>query len=357
MMDPYGQSSRTPKRGFKRWEKAGIRYLRGSEIYDEAFGLYRRNGLQLLRLLAIPASLAYGLLLLSWEFVGRRLFFTGSTNGGSLQEAGEVAGLLFFGTLCAAPLVLLAYSYMSAAATLYMSDVHLGRYPNIASIHREVMKRLISLAALNFLLLVVVVGVGLIGVVFLFLSALVDEASGGRDIYAGSVALFGVVGIISGLVLFPIFLAKYALAPVAMLVEGIGPLQALKRSAQLTSSRQQIFFAGSFEDASPGGKIFGLFLLTVLLQLLLWSSLQIPATVLQNYLLSQGVAETSVITKSLYVALSLFGGFASFILTHPFFVAGIALVYFNRRVAVEALDIELLAQDIWKNDRAVEFDL
>lgn len=358
MSDPAGQSSRTPKRGFRRWEKAGIRYLHGAEIYDEAFSLYRRNGLELLRLLAVPASLAYGLFLLSWEFVGRRMFFTASGAADAMQEAGEVVGQLFFGTLCAAPLVLLAYSYMSAAATLYMSDVHLGRQPNIGSIHRQVMKRVFSLAALNFFLLLIVLGVALIGMALLFLSALIDAASGGRETLSAVVALLGLIGILSGIVLLPAMLAKFALAPVAMLSEGLGPISALKRSAQLTSTKQETFpFAHPYSDASPTGKIFGMFILTAFLQVLLWSSVQIPATMLQEQLLSQGIGETNMVVKSLYAALSLFGGFASFILTHPFFVAGIALIYFNRRVAVEAFDIELLAQDIWKNDRAVDFDL
>jgi len=356
LIDPNTYSSRIPKRGYRRWEKAGIRSLKGSELFDSAFGLYRQNGLELLRLLAVPATVAFGLFLLAWEFVGKRLFFVGGESATPIQEAGEMVGLLFFGTACAAPLILLAYSYMSGAATLYMSDVYLGRRPNISAIHRQVMRRLLSLAALNFVLMVAALATLLIGFAFLFGSALIDSSTSNNEAFAGVVSLLGVIGILAGIVLFPVIFIRLSLAPVALLAEGLGPIAAIKRSTQLMSGKSA-YNPQMIGSASPGPTVLMLLLTTLLLQLLLWGSLQIPASLLEQYLLSQGVAAGSAFLKTLYAALSLFGGFASFILTHPFFVAGIALVYFNRRIYSEAFDIDLLAQSIWKHDRSVDFDL
>jgi hypothetical protein len=290
--------------------------------------------------------MAFGLFLLAWEFVGRRMFITSPEATTALQEAGEIVGLLFFGTACAAPLILLAYSYMSGAATLYMADVYLGRRPNVSAIHRMVMRRLAPLSVLNLLLVLAALSVVLFGLSFLFASALIDTAAGGRDTFAGLVALLGVIGLIAGVVLFPVVFVRYSLSPVVLLSEGLGPINAMRRSAKLMAGQ-----------GSPGGTVISLLLLTMLLQLLLWFSLQLPASIAEEYLMSQGLAAGSVAMKTLYAALSMFGGFASFILTHPFFVAGIALIYFNRRVAAEAFDIDLLAQDIWKHDRSVDFDL
>jgi hypothetical protein len=278
---------------------------------------------------------------MSWHFVGRNLLTTSSPDS-VMSQAGELMLVLGIGTLAAAPLVLVAYAYMSAVTSLYVSDITLGRTPHTGSIQRRVLASLPGITIVIFLVVLRALGGLAIGFGLLLLSALLDSQGAGASSMAPVVALLGVVGIIGGVVLFFVFAARDLLAPVIMLQEGAKPLTSLRRSRTLSAS---------------GSGVMGLLFVTLLIQLLLWGSLQLPAGLLQDYLLSQGVASGNLVLKVLYSLLSSFGAYASFLLVHPVFIAGVTVVYFDRRVRGEGFDIELLAQDIWKKSRAVDFEL
>lgn len=345
-MSGTGNTTRTPKRGYKRWEKAGIRLQSPGELYDAAFGLYRKNGLELLKLIFVPATVTFGLFSLAAKFVLPNLFTTAHPDS-IWQQAGEVAMLIVVALLCIAPVVLVSYSYMTAAASLFVADIHLERRPNLPAIHRAVWKKLIPLTIVNLLVLFRVLFIPLIATGLLLLSALIDQRSGSRDSVVPFIALFGVLGICVGFVTVPLAFSWNSIAPVILIQEGVNASEATRRMKQLLS------------PVGPTGRgtATGLLLVTLLLQFLLWGAFGMPADLLRDYLVAQGVDSGNVFLRTLFEVLNVFGAYASFVLVHPILIAGITLIYFDRRVLVDGFDVELLAQDIWKNDRAVAFDI
>lgn len=345
-MDGIGNSTRAPKRGFRRWEKAGIRLQSSGELYDAAFGLYRKSGLELLRLIFVPATVTFGLLAMATKFVLPNLFTTSHPES-IWQQAGEVAMLVAVALLCVAPVVLVSYSYMTAAASLFVADIHLERRPNLNAIHRAVWSRLIPLTVVNLLVLLRVLFVPLIAFGLLLLSALLDQKTGSRDSVVPFVALFGVLGIVAGFLTVPLAFSWNSISPVVVIQEGVSAKVATRRAKQLLA------------PVGPTGRgtAAGLLVVTVFLQILLWLAFGIPADLLRDFLIAQGVDSGNMFLRTLYEVLNIFGAYASFVLVHPILIAGITLIYFDRRVLVDGFDIELLAQDIWKNDRAVTFDI
>ncbi|MCH8274696.1 MAG: hypothetical protein IH851_07895 [Armatimonadetes bacterium] len=345
-MGPSSHSPRFPKRGFRRWEKAGIRTLKSGEVFDAAFTLYRRDGLQLLRLIAVPAAATFGMLALSWHLIGPSLFTTEHPES-VLMQAWELIIMLGIGLFAAAPFIFLAYSYMSGAVALFVSDRHLGRWPNAAVIHRLTLRKLPRLVLANLAILLAVCAGWIVGGGLLLLSALISARTGDADPYAPVISVLGVLGLMGGTLVLPFAFSAYCLAPLVLLLERVSVRRALSRSRELM---------GGLSDPARMTAI-GLAVVTLLLQLLLWGSLQLPAGMLEQGAFTADIASGTLLFKVAYQMVSLLGAFVSFILVHPVLISGLTLLYYDRRVRAEGYDIELLSQEIWKRDRSVDFEL
>ncbi len=339
-------SSTKRRRGWRRWERAGISPLKSGEIFDEAFSLYRTHGADLLKLIALPSALTFAFFILSWELVGRNLFVTDNPEN-VFQQATELIALVGIGFFVAAPVVLTTYSYMTALVSLYVSDVHLGRTPYLRAIHTRTLKLLPKLTALMLVFFMYSFAGILVGMVFLLASAIITDQYGGAQVVAPIASLLGILGVSMGIVILPFAFARYALAPVAMVNENLGVKDALRRARELVTSK----------GAPSSMTIWGLLFVIFSLQYLLWGGLSLPALGVLDFLQLQGVASSSLSLKALYYFLSVSGGYLAFLLVHPVLFSGLTYVYFDRRVRIEGYDIELLAQEIWRHDREIDFEL
>ncbi|MER3466341.1 MAG: hypothetical protein C4340_04170 [Armatimonadota bacterium] len=162
------------------------------------------------------------------------------------------------------------------------------------------------------------------------------------------VAVLGIVGLFSAPVIMLYVFGRLCLAPVIVFLEGLSPRQAIARSRQLLD-----------ELSLPARRLgrgdlvaVGLFLLTLVLQLIFWWSFLIPTDILQQYLASAGVAENSILWMAVYRSIATLAPFAAFVLLHPVLIAGVVLLYYDRRIRVEGLDIQLLAQNVWQRGEA-----
>jgi hypothetical protein len=60
----------------------------------------------------------------------------------------------------------------------------------------------------------------------------------------------------------------------------------------------------------------------------------------------------STLARVLYTGLSLLALYAAFALLHPVAIAFVVLTYFDRRIRIEGLDIELLAAEARRKEAA-----
>lgn len=330
------------RRGLRRWEHAGIRTMTASQIYDAALSIYRKGGGSLIRLTLIPSAVVYGLAMLAYELVGKDLLTTGSPEN-ALAAAAELGLTALVGVALAAPPVLAAYGLMLALVAGWTAEKTLGREPDARALARRAVDRLPGLMGVVGLVVLRVCLALILSFGLIVLSALINERAG-----AQFVAIVGIVGLVSAPVVMLYVFGRVCLAPVIVFLEGLPPNQAIARSARLQNE-----LTLPSRHLGRGDLIaVGLLLLTLTLQLVFWASFLIPTDLLQQYLASAGIAENSILWMALYRAIAILAPFAAFLLLHPVLIAGVVLLYFDRRIRLEGLDIQLLAQRVWQQAEA-----
>jgi hypothetical protein len=152
---------------------------------------------------------------------------------------------------------------------------------------------------------------------------------------SGATALAGAAGAaLGGLVLFLVALLRTILAPVAVAVEGLGPLRALRRSSRLMSPRP-----GQPALERPGVRASVLLFTTFVLLLAVNGLAGLPRAVAGSF---GGEGPLPFLPGALplpvELGLSLFELVAGAAL-QPFSLAVIVVFYFERRARLEGLDL------------------
>lgn len=340
------QSQRAPNRGFKRRSISQRGPLQSTELMDAATSLYRQGGFELLRNLLIPATIAFGLLAISYHLFFSKLFSPSATES-AVAQAQEVVSSMFLATTLALPPIFLSLSYMAAFVSLYASDLHLGLRPNTLAIGTTILRKLPRLAALNFILFLRT----FIGVIFtaalLLTSAVLTDMYAGQDSIAPLLSFLGVVGILCSPIVALFFASRDSLAPIVLMHESAGITSALKRSQYLTTARSM----------RRSGSFLGLVVICIIFYFIIWLGLGIPVDYLQEFLQTQGVDTSGFLARTAYQMVASLDVFVAFLLVLPIFICGQTIIYFERRTHLEGYDIELLAQEVWKHARQVEFDV
>ena len=316
------------------------------DLLDRAFRLYRaRFGLFLLTaaVLLVPIAIISGI-------------FLGGSFGGFMQNMGQFMteatdpddipfSMAFdlFGGLYASVLLLAAVS-AAANAIVNLSltaqaveALHGGSLPLMTGLRRGVRRFLpyvgmmiVQYAAIAAASLVVLVPLVLVG---LALVAAAGALFGGNPFESGGaggiLAAVGMVGLaVCGyglaiiLVLVPSFylLARWLVAPTALVAEGTGPLDALRRSWHL--SQDNVL------------RMVGYLVLIYILMALFMS---VPVMALQWAIM------ILMPTEALELAMTLPTAVSSIISVFglPFYVAAIVLLYYDLRIRRESYDLEL----------------
>jgi len=192
----------------------------------------------------------------------------------------------------------------------------IGRRTGAADLWRRVRGRLLALVGLSLLIsLVVPLAVFLVLGGLGALLLLVGDGAGVAGI---------VLGLLAGAVVTVWLVTRWSLASVALLLEGLGVVAALRRSAALVKG--------------TWWRVFGILLLTYVLAFVASMVLVGPATLVAGVvdLALQSSTGTAVST---FVIL-LFSTLAS-VLVQPFVASVTALLYTDLRIRQEGLDVEL----------------
>jgi len=278
-----------------------LRPLGAGEILDGAFTLYRRHFLTLFA----TALLAF----LPMVLVGA--FF-----------APEIADPEQFGAGMA--LLLLTLVMVTAigwaALTRQIAQAVVEEEVSIGDGYRHGVRALLPLLGAAILAYVVIT---LIALVLAFVGVFVMLTFGGEE----NPVLVALLAVLAGLVFLVGTIAALFAVPAAVVVEGRGPWQALKRSWQLARGAWL--------------RVVGIALVAVLIVSL--PSLGLLAVGATTGLFSAaGDATATGAWAAVETALSSLIG----ALTYPFLVGAITLLYFDRRVRTEALDLEVAARDL-----------
>ena len=159
-------------------------------------------------------------------------------------------------------------------------------------------------------------------------------ATGNGD--GGGAALVTFVAVVVGIVGFVLFSVRWAFAVTIVVLEGVRPVRALRRSWQLT--RKRGFW-----------RIFGIRLLTGIVVGIVGSVITAPVGVVVGIL--AGDSETNA--AWMFVVLQAGAVLVQSVLTTPFSSGVDSLLYVDQRIRYEGLDMALLQQSQQGNDARV----
>lgn len=286
-----------------------FRPLGFGEILDGAFTLYRRN----LPTFLVTALIPTLVVVVAFYLFGGAYF--DALLGGDPEALMGALGGFFVAALISA----LAYVVLWAALTREMAQAYLGQPISVADGMRTGRRKLLPILGAG-----IAIGVGLM-VAYLAIM-LVFVVIGGAGAATGSTALAVIVGLIGAVLAVGAYLAAigmlFAVLP-AIVVEDKGPIEAIGRSIDLARGAL--------------GRVVGLMVVTVLITYLPIMAVMLVTGGFANFSDPSALPSTGqFVTQQLL-------GMSAGVLTTPFMVGVIVLLYFDRRVRTEALDVQMAA--------------
>jgi hypothetical protein len=286
-----------------------FRPLGFGEILDGAFTLYRRNLVPFLVTALVPTVVV----VLAFYLFGAS-YFQAILTGDTSALLGSVGGFVVAGLIS-----FLAYMLLWGALTREVSQAYLGQPATVGDGMRTGMRKLLPILGAAFVIGVLFI-VAYIAVLVLFV---IIGVIGGAS---GSPAVAIVFGLIGGVLAVGAYLGAigmfFAVLP-AIIVEDKGPIEAVSRSFDLARGAL--------------GRVVGLMVVTVLI-----TYLPILAVMMVTGGFASFADPSSMPTPGQFFTQQLLGMGAG-VLTTPFMVAVIVLLYFDRRVRTEALDVQMAA--------------
>ena len=315
--------------------------MKSGEIIDLATRCYQVLAKPVLRLTILPMLFCYAGLIFLQTFILPQLFETRSE-----AISGQVAEVMVaycIALVVALPLFVVGLAYSSGLTVRLVSDFILGNEVDIekakvaASTSGKVMIKL--LYGVFFRAAGVLLAAGLLIVASAYLESIGLEDN--AVFLLASMASIGAIFV--GLLAVPIVLNMYALVPQVAVVENLSGKEAFKRSQHLMKS---VRYHGSASSTTVATWIVCFFVFLGL-------NLGFGAILgLINFASSiQSTLQLGSLSTVLVSALEMLPTFLALWLIAPIWSTATTILYFDRRVRLEALDIWLLADDVLKSDR------
>lgn len=298
-----------------------LRPLTVGEIFDRAITLYRRNLWLFVGITALPAVLALAMTILMQ--VAQRIMITDLAAAGTNPELAMSTGLTILamtgGIFVIAIVYWVVYMIALGAATYAVSELYVGRNASVRQSYAGMRGRIGALIVLmlyvGLRILAVAGGGGIVLAVGAGGAAVIHPVLSGLVVFFGIIALFLGVGFM---------MLRYGMTVPSLVVEGLSPGDAIRRSIALTK-----------------GRLWRVFLLVLCAMVVTYAAM----------LIFQGPLSIGAIFAGPETALGFWLNIAGAVtgtigttFTAPFLVIGLALLYYDARIREEGFDLELTLQ-------------
>jgi hypothetical protein len=287
------------------------------QLLDHTFTLYRKNFFLFVGIATVgpAANLVFQLLTIG----------SAAVPGAAPRRPDAALASLGVGFLVGIVVMLAGMALSQAATVKAVAAVHLGREITIAGAYKALRGRVWRvLAVFGLVMLLVSLGALLIILVAGLIGGLA-AIGGGRAAGTGGAIVGGLVGlaaIVVGVLLAITIIVRYSLSIQACVVEDLGPVASLKRSAVLSKGARSRILTIYF--------VFGL--LSAIAGLVLGALLGGLGVVLHNPIIA--------------LILTYLASFAAGCLAGPLGTIGISLLYYDERVRKEAFDLQLMMSSL-----------
>lgn len=310
--------------GYRPEPRPGVVPLRPlglGELLDGAVGVLRRYPRPTLGMSAAVAVVAavVNLVLLLTAF---RPFVDVDSTGlenGSTEALEEALGGAAVGGVLAGSITLLSTAVLTGVLTAVVGKAVLGQPFDLAGAWAQVRPLLGRLIGVAFLLALIAAGIAAVGT---FLGVLVI-------VLGGAVAALLGVPLILGSIAGAVYLyVRLSLAPCALVLEKVGVRDSLRRSWLLVKG--------------DWWRVFGISLLTFVVAMFVSLVIQAPFELLGYGSLGELTGGGDALSTRTLILSSL-GGIVASTLVEPFTAGVRALLYVDRRMRAEGLDVALTA--------------
>ena len=306
-------------------DKPGVVPLRPlglGEVLDGAVGVLRRYPRPALGLAALVAlvSTVCNVLLLVTAFEPFFEVDTAALDRGDTAALEDAIGGAAAGASLSALLSVVSGAVMTGAITAVVGKAVLGEPMTFGQAWRQVRSRLLPLVGLALLVLVVVAGTFVVATV----AGVAAIAA-----FGGAGALVGVPVVLAGAVAAVWLYVRLSLAPCALVLERTGIGTSLRRSGVLVRR--------------DWWRVFGILLLTVVIGTFVSQVVQLPFGALGAGSVGGMFDPDNDVLATRSLVLSAIGGGLAATLVAPFTAGVRALLYVDRRIRAEGLDVSLSA--------------
>ena len=312
--------------GYRPDPKPGVVPLRPlglGELLDGAVGVlrrYPRPTLGLSAAVAVVATLVNVVLLLTAFRPFVDVDAAAGLESGSTEALEEALGGAVVGGLLTAVITLLATAVLTGILTAVVGKAVLGQPFDLAGAWAQVRPALPKLVGVAFLLALLAGGLATAGV---FLGVLLIVLGG------APAALIGVPVLLAGLAGAVYLYFRLSLAPCALVLEKLGIRDSLRRSWLLVKG--------------DWWRVFGISLLTLIVAMFVSLVIQVPFELLGYGSVGELTSGGGDALSARTLVLSSLGGIVASTLVDPFTAGVRALLYVDRRMRAEGLDVALTA--------------
>lgn len=321
--------------------------MTSGEVLDTALAIYQRHGFLFLRRSVGAAFLTLAALEFLTSYVLPGLQKTSDPSSLATQ-LGEVVYTLGIGLVVAAPLMLYGISYATTLA-IYISSQDLTGAVTDEQKGAEMAGK--TVAGL-FRVLLFTVFRGLTGVLvsalLMMLGAVIAAVTPDSNWLPGILSLIGVLGLLAGGVIFLIVISKDSLAPAAFVIEGVDAKEAVNRSRTLMKAHPI--------HGSGVGNLFPAYFLLGFVLLVQIGGMEMAAALLGIFESSTAFLSTLPFYPVWRDLVRLIPEFLAVWTLVPLWGCILSTTYYDRRVRIEGLDIDILAKEIGRG-RANRFDV
>jgi hypothetical protein len=318
-----------------------------NQILDLSTRLYHRLAWPILRLTLPSMVLLYAGLVFFQGFVLPGLLTTSDPDSISVQF-GEVMTVYAVALFVALPVVVIALGHTVGLTTRLIADYMLEQRSDLDAAVRSARAGAMTMVGLLTHIFLRSGVVLMVSGGFMMGSAYADHA-GYNTAVADLATFFAVVGLVVGFIMVPIVMSRLCLAPAVASVEGVRPQMALKRSRTLMAKSRHI--------SSGYDTLLNLWVVSIFVALVLWLGFYGAFGMSGLSDLIQGLSGRSILWSVFAETLMTLPTFLAVWLLVPFMTCCVTVLYFDRRVKLEALDIEVMAHDVLKGTQEADLRL
>lgn len=333
------QLEQIQNRLFASSRRAALRPMTNEEQMDAGAQIMRQVGLQILRATAGPIALSYVAMVYLEVFLVPSLFSTSA--GASMQQ--QVTEVLIAIVMCfcvAIPTLVIALTYATGISAFISFQFLLGKRVTTREAHAIVRHRLGALLGTAMRTLIAGIIYCVLAIVLVFASTL-----GQNTVWSALIGGFSVFGIFVAALMCLISAIRLGIAPVIVVIERAEPKAAIARAKALMRAAYPF---------SSGYDIYIMLVgLIILVGLIMWGVFAAILYMLEVEAMISSAFGTGIAANILGGAIGSLPLFLTMALIAPYWSIVNSVIYLDRRVRLEGLDIELLSEEARESKRAM----